>query len=570
MNPLFNPLPESLSALTDDELQALADSHVTTLAAIKARDPETLGDRTMAQIIEESKAGAAAHASIKAEQQIRTDAEATFDAEIETLTADIPEVAALDTETDAAETIEELEAQTDEDAEIETDPAPEEPGDEAAQIVASVRRPLPRTRRHAAAPVESEPETGPKQVPLVASANLQSDLAGKPLTEDGLAQALCDAINNPIGGRQVFAKARWIDAIPDERRLLTADAGGSNTRKINDLREFAMVETAALVAAGQGNCAPLTPYYTLQNISVQDRPVRDALVGFGADRGGITYMPPPTLADTQDSGAVGVITEADQAAGGTFATKTCDVILCHDIVSVQVDQIFKCLQFGNLQSRAYPEYVAQQNQLAMSAWARLADTLLLDSIKAGSTQVTGLDVAIQGAVNNYFGDLLEAAAGIRSINRMGADAPLQAIAPSWLRDLLVLDIARGQFDRFARAQAEIEALLSRYRINMAWTLDGSSNGQQVFPAQSAGALNGFPGVVETAIFPPGTWLFLDSGTLDLGIVRDSTLNSVNAYQLFAETFEHAAKVGVVSYWLTSTLCANGAVAIPTASSAYCA
>lgn len=559
MNPLFSPLPEDLSALPDDELEALAAGHVTTFAAIRANDPETLGDRNAQQILDETKAGKDAYAAIKAEQAARAEAEATYASEIETLTADIPELETLDTDVSA-------EGEETPAADAVADDPVEEAVEESAEV-ASVRRPLPRTRRHAPAPVEDT--TDPRLVPLVAAYGVPHQTPGSPLTEEGLAIAMAAAIRNGTGGRQVVATANWLDRLPDERRL-NDDSGAANTVKITAAARFAHDATQALVAAGgQGNCAPLEPYYQLQNISVQDRPVRDSLVGFGASRGGITYMPPPTLADMQDSGAVGVITEADQAAGGTFATKTCDIVTCSDIVSVQVDQIYKCLQFGNLQSRAYPEFVAQQNNLAMAAWARLADSLLLDSIKAGSTHITGLDVATQAAVNNYLGDLLQAAAGIRSVNRMNADAPLQAIAPAWLRDLLVLDIARGQFDRFERAQAEIEALLARYRINMAWTLDGSSNGSQVFGTQSAGALNPFPPTVETAIFPPGTWLFLDSGTLDLGIVRDSTLNAINAYQLFAETFEHAAKVGVASYWLTSTICANGSVAIPTSSAAYC-
>jgi len=38
-------------------------------------------------------------------------------------------------------------------------------------------------------------------------------------------------------------------------------------------------------------------------------------------------------------------------------------------------------------------------------------------------------------------------------------------------------------------------------------------------------------------------LFLESGTLDLGIVRDSTPNATNDANLFAETFEQVAPVG---------------------------
>lgn len=55
-------------------------------------------------------------------------------------------------------------------------------------------------------------------------------------------------------------------------------------------------------------------------------------------------------------------------------------------------------------------------------------------------------------------------------------------------------------------------------------------------------------------------LFLDGGTLDLGIVRDSTLNATNDAIIFAESFEQVAAVGPESLRITSTVDASGIVA----------
>ena len=52
-------------------------------------------------------------------------------------------------------------------------------------------------------------------------------------------------------------------------------------------------------------------------------------------------------------------------------------------------------------------------------------------------------------------------------------------------------------------------------------------------------------VVDLA-WPEGTFL-LDGGTLELGIIRDSVLNSTNDFLLFGETFENTAKLG----WVTT-------------------
>lgn len=40
----------------------------------------------------------------------------------------------------------------------------------------------------------------------------------------------------------------------------------------------------------------------------------------------------------------------------------------------------------------------------------------------------------------------------------------------------------------------------------------------------------------------GTFIHLDYGTLELGLVRDSRLQSANDFTIFAETFENVAKI----------------------------
>jgi hypothetical protein len=60
------------------------------------------------------------------------------------------------------------------------------------------------------------------------------------------------------------------------------------------------------------------------------------------------------------------------------------------------------------------------------------------------------------------------------------------------------------------------------------------------------------------LFAEGTFLFLDGGTLDIGVIRDSTLVGTNDYKMFVETFEGVAKVGVESIKVTSTIAVNGA------------
>src|SRR5690606_1205463 len=92
-------------------------------------------------------------------------------------------------------------------------------------------------------------------------------------------------------------------------------------------------------------------------------------------------------------------------------------------------------------------------------------------------------------------------------------------------------------------------------INVSWHLDGETG--QIFGDQANGALLGFPNELIWYLFSEGTFVFLDGGQLDLGLVRDSTLNSTNDYKIFLETFEGVAKVGVESLRVTSNLAIKG-------------
>ena len=77
----------------------------------------------------------------------------------------------------------------------------------------------------------------------------------------------------------------------------------------------------------------------------------------------------------------------------------------------------------------------------------------------------------------------------------------------------------------------------------------------VFGTQNAGALLDYPGgTTQFIVYPEGTFMFLDGGTLDLGTeITDSTLNKTNDRQAFVETFEKAVKRGCESLAVTVTI-----------------
>lgn len=396
-------------------------------------------------------------------------------------------------------------------------------------------------------------------VVITAGADLPGITAGSELSSiKDVAQALLTrkhGMGRTSGGDgEQHTVATFSTTFPADRMLNANDIEG-NRAKIN-----AVVAPEAIVAAG-GLTAPVETSYDIFELGETSvRPVRDALAVFGADRGGLRFMTPPVLSDLE--GAVSLWTMQDDIDAATpeapNPVKPCLRVAAGVEVTVYTDAIPLCLTFGNLGARAYPELVERHTQLAMVQQARFAETRLLTRIGALSTQVTaGSEL---GAARDIFVQIEQAAAAYRSRYRLDPNAPLRVIFPEWFKNALRADLTKqlpgdGRDGTFNLGEAEINTWFATRNINVSWHLDGETG--QIFGAQADGALLKFPSNVIWYLFSEGTFLFLDGGTLDLGLVRDSTLNGTNDYKVFVETFEGVAKVGVESLRVTSALAIKG-------------
>ncbi len=542
MDPLFPSIPEDLSSLSDEDLASLIDEHVAGRLMIREQNADFLGDLNALQIVEQARVGKAQHEALLAYEDTLVEAEQNFEAEIAALT----EIKAVE------EPVAELAADTEEDAPADGD------GDAAVVeeevIVASapvLRRPPAPSRERVG--VTPEVETG---AVLTAAANLEGVQAGQPLDPSHLSKILLQTAkrlgkpSHADGGREeryLLASAQY--RFPAER-ILTGDIE-SNSQKIRALRN---TEGNSLVASG-GLCAPLTPLYTIPQFATNARPVRDALVSFQADRGGVNVPTPTTLASAAN--AITVISEANDALGGTFATKSCMDQDCLTFVETAVTIISHCREYGNLNARAWPESIAFENELTMAEHARVAEGYLLDRIKAQSINVTTADT--YSTTNDMIYAITRAVSGIRYRLRTSPDFRFRALLPVWLADMMVSDISATQFDRFV-SRERVRGILREAGVEAAFYLDTPSTGvTQGFADETAGALDDFPDVVQWALFPEGAFIHVDGGSLDLGMVRDSTLNSTNDFQFFGETFENVARIAPpqAALWITSTVCPSG-------------
>lgn len=384
---------------------------------------------------------------------------------------------------------------------------------------------------------------------IVAGADVPGRSAGTAIKNmDEVAQLMekrIFSLRNVNGGDGEQLTVASVQFAYDEAKTLDNNHE-SNWKKITEAKE-----SGALVAAG-GFQAPAEVRYDIFGLGDDWRPVKASLPKFRADRGGIQFVVPPQLA-AYDA-AVGVWTSATDA-NPDGATKASLTVQAAQTQFAYVDAVTLQLQIGNLVTRAWPELVARHNELALIQHAREAEINLLNKINAGSTQVTAS--AELGVARDFLVQVRQAATAYRSRHRINPRTNLQVILPTWIVDAIAADLTKQMpgDDKIDTGIAQIEAWLRNIGISMTASPD-----MDVFGTQAAGALSAWPSTFKWFIFSEGTFLFLDGGTLDLGIIRDSGLVSTNDYKMFVETFEGIAKIGIESLAVTSTFKVTGEAA----------
>lgn len=562
MDPLFPTLPDDIASLTDDELSALADEHRVAAEKIVAEDAEYTAGFSAEDVIAELGRGTEQAKAIKAEQAARVEAHATYESEKAALAAQILGDPKADEDEGEAEPEAPVALAVEE---VVVEPEPE-------AIVASVAPRMHRSAPTPRVPIRVIEEPHPVTA-LVAAAGVRGARPGDILGDRiALARVISETAKslgkpqkhrNGTEERTLVATASYRDSYPEDRILKREDPFG-NLAKIEAVGTpwFGRAGIEAMTASG-GLCAPLTPFYNQPNLSIASRPVRDSLPNYMAERGGISVPTPGTISDITT--AITVITEEEDALGGTYATKSCQDFTCPTWTDVAVTVIAHCREYGNLNAMAWPEGIAFQNDLTMAAHARVSDGYLLTRIGSLSVAKTwAQQTESYGALSGMIQALLQERAATISYLRMAPGTRFRAFLPFWVAEALAVDTVNTQFGRFELPQDAISNLLGRYNIDVTWYLDTADGAGQVYSESSAGAIVDFLDPVAY-LFPEGTFLHVDSGDLELGIVRDSTLNSTNDFQVFGETFENVARIGPAqaAKQITFTeFCPNGAVAAP--------
>ena len=452
----------------------------------------------------------------------------------------------------------------------------------AASIVTEAR-PTGAVGRMARRRATPSPEVGATSTGtgLVAAGGATGIVPGTPITDRmQLARVMSDTLNGMSGtrGKVIVASARW--ELPAERKLNPQDAlgNGEMIEAVCGLTAPKYDKSGALTATG-GICQPVNVDYGVPTWVTAERPIRDGLPTFEATRGGVRFVQPPDIAEWE--AATGVWTEATDAEPGT-ATKPVKAMACGQEESVAVEAVSTRIGFGNMQSRFAPEQIAANTDMAAGAAARVAEENLLNLIEAVS--VKKLEAAQHLGIGR---DLLAAVdyarAAFKSIHRVSPTQPFTAIFPDWVKDLIRTDLAREQahgnnsdFNVWEVSDEQIEDIFARRYVNVIWHLDGqkeptSKNYKTQYwgtPAEGKKLDELLPNeVLPWYFFPEGAIQLLDGGRLDLGVVRDSTLDSTNDFEVMWEVFESVANRGVVKgVWqiLSSVKATGGSAATVTA------
>jgi hypothetical protein len=540
----INELLARLTELTDEEmaeLNGLLDAEVDRLA------DEDVTEETVAAL----DVVADARDQVTAEVTSRTEAQAALETRREAslnrlrppVADDQPEDASPDGEGDA-----DGDAPADGDQPA-GDAAVDEPEAEAVAASAAARPTRPSMRQLAQTRGRGTTSPRPGQPALRASTRVVSAVNGQELgTRRDVAEAMARAISSGRGPDGQFSIVSASTEFPEARMLRT---GHDAT---NEALVAAAMAPEALVAAG-GLCAPIENVYDVRVVGSTRRPVRDAFTTFGATRGGVNLRQPPVFSDW--TGAIGDWTfqnDIDAAtAGGPDPTKPILEALCPGFTAFYVEATTKRVRFRNVTAKFDPEGTQANLDALAVAFARYAELKLLSKLAALSTPVTGVKAV--SAARDILARLDQVIAYWRDRDRLDETVRFRLVLPQWVQQMIRTDILRGadyDLDALALADQAILDWFTRRSINVTWALDGraanqvSATGVPAIARQSyaqvtaGGAIPGYPAQIEMFLSVEGDFLYLDAGEIDLGTVRDSSLNAVNAYELFQEEFNGLA------------------------------
>ena len=489
-------LPADLTTITPDELDSLEATATEAFDQI-AESPEGEADlTTMSELAD-------AIDAIRTERGRREVAAEQIVAQAEELLKRVHVDADAEVEADASTEGEVVEAEGTVEAEaevVEADAAAEaEP--ELVTAAATPRRiPLRRAQRQ---PVVEE--SGPQAV-ITAAADIPGFSAGAHFGDRvELAKAMT-------------AKARTLSNHSDNVPVATFDLGltdwidSETDAEATEALLSKVADPQSLVAAGEW-CSPSEHIYEYLGVEGTDGLLD--LPTFGVRRGGV-QVPTPLLLPANLADITFTYTETIRGAAGT---KECVAVPCPTWSDVRLEADGICITAGNLTERTNPELIARYITLVGAGHLHKMSGKRITSMVSASTD-GGTQPNVGSATSDILSGVALLATRYRSLYKTSENMVLEAVLPFWAKEAIRADMAaRKGVATLAISDAEIMSHFSARNIRPQFVMDW----------QALANATAWPTACAYMVYAAGAWAVGSAGTLDLGVVRDSTLNATNDY-----------------------------------------
>lgn len=537
-------VPEDLSTYAEDALETLETDLLTTFDAIRREELTPDG-------VAELRSISTAIDRVRTERTRRDREREELAIEAAQLTSRVG-LQAEDTPTEP-ETPETPAEETPEAPETPETPETPEVETAAAQVVPlTVRKralnvPLSEVQRRAPDPaLNARPEAMIVVAPDVPNVPAGTNLANMDVLVDAVHRR-ARTLGNPSGQVTVATIKREFDVVLDRE---------ANPAQIEEVMRMA-ADPSHLVAAG-GWCAPSSIIYDFFNIVCDDGIIDVPTVG--VTRGGIRWPTSPSIQDVLAN--IWLWTESDDVAAVTGAgTKPCVRVPCPTFQEDRLDCHGLCVTAGNLTESAYPELIANHLKLTMAAHRHVMNQRTIADMVALSTSVaiTGTDVAASWGILNGIG--LQAA-DYREKFRMCDGDVLEVVLPRWSKELIRADLAKrsGVENFLSVSDAQIFSWFDLRLVRVQFVSDW-----QLSQIGGTTPAVGWPQLLQFMMYAAGTFVQGNGLDLDLGVVRDSTLNAKNDHTAaWTEECNLTARIGHESRLVTLDPCVSGQVGATTA------
>jgi hypothetical protein len=369
----------------------------------------------------------------------------------------------------------------------------------------------------------------------------------------------------PYGGTMIASIRNQFDTVLSDKSSTAAVE--EYMAKLERSRSASAFET--IVAAG-GWCAPSQIRYDFFNIAAQSGMID--LPTFGVERGGINFPVSPSLADTfspalpwytafSNATVPWLWTEGSDILAVTGSpTKPCIRVPCSTMSDVRLECYGICLTAGNLADNAWPESTANFLRLLMAAHYHAANARYISAIAGLAVANAGCTATGSGAAAPLLNIAELSGWDYRAKYGMAATDVIEWVLPEWAKGVVRADLAKrtGVSDFMRIPDDEIARWFDVRNIRVQFVQDYQVRAAGQPGAITTGGITQYPSTLKGLMYAAGTVARGNGMSLDLGVVRDSTLNETNDFTAaWMEECHLIAKFGHEVREYTVNICPDG-------------